>query len=1401
MSSFATKIHKKSASNQAHSTIQMNAMEEETVQAKEQVSTPHPDTWVSSIASQMNGGAFDGGTASGTLEASNVSNGTATSTIQTKLNIGEPDDKFEKEADETADMVMSKPMAAAPPPASTDDENVQGKFNGIQREEEEEKPKEAAPVNPIEAGSLEAPGGEQSSKFSLETTTVPTPYTSVEEETVATKSFLQTMPEEETQVSTKSFLQTMPEEETQVSTKSFLQTMPEEDKVQTVLYDEDKDLPNDMVNAKFIQTKKKEEPKTKAENKKSLKNLTKDRKKVQLKGEGGAQASSSFESTLSSTKGSGDPLPKNTQSEMESRFGGRDFSNVRIHTDSTSQSMNQEINSRAFTNESDIYFNSGQFDDSSSAGKNLLAHELTHTIQQGASGDVVQAQFNKPEMPQDQTVTEQDTSGDGNDADKNTQDRIHEDVDQDDIDDAMSKPLDKKGAQDRSLSEAQEGQGELVDEGAVDPVHDRPGDQKENVETSKKNIQEGVNEEGEVEEGEEKEEEQPFFNLMEADATRVEIMNYNLMAEAVPFPKEPDPVEPPEMKRGKDEKGDWVPMNPENDMKLFHLANYAQAFREIGYEMQIEAYETEVESYRASASAGEIQERIDTAEAYEIGVGIRIGEWQDYSDGKLRPALHVAEEKTAWTEEEANKLGDKAEDQFDDAESLVGGAEEQSKEVEEETEEEPDAQNESKDIEDSANETEEGATSIFDSFKLAGERADQQVLDAQQAKLDNEETHGKADQIDTDLESGRAILTEMRAQNLASQEQLDAESHTPAEMLKASSKSAESGDELIKATEIVESEIHKTQKEYYSEMATVPSRERAEKENAKDADKDPEEEPDPEAMDLPDFSEEEKLAFQFAAMSEEDQDALLSEMTEDEIAQLQMTFEDLEAQQIAAEEAEKAKAEQDARAGSMAHIDEDTSRVIINLNAEKSSDEEEAEALAKDPRVNYIGVVENNRAMKLQRPLKIINQNYIHISKYDKERLHNKMKWQMYWHKMTSIKMVDVQDMFLEMFSLTSIKEGLLSDVSQILTGYVNLFNVEAWKKDPLGNLLQSGADISEGLTNLFVKGIITAGIVWALCALFIALTWGVAAVSNMPIMIWLKSVMATLGTWAMWTGGFALAFNFLLGLKHTSEAGAAKDSEDTLKAGTQAQSDIDGMMTGLNGIGVGKFAINPSAAIGSMLNTGRSFLLLVTKPGKWATNMIAKVAQTGKALGGMTLNATKLMLKGVKMLYSGGVKGIRSMIKKIKKFFKKRTPGERKISQDLYNKLRKKTPNKRIRDKVNQGKKPPYPDPALPGKKVTGRLEADHIVSMDKISRMKNFNKLTFEQQVQILNFEENFVGLSKSANASKGAKSFAEWTTYIKEGITVNPAFRMKMMQLEVQLEGKIQNMINTMAKSNKF
>jgi len=98
---------------------------------------------------------------------------------------------------------------------------------------------------------------------------------------------------------------------------------------------------------------------------------------IQAKGEAPA-VPNNFDNQLAQHKGSGHPLSDETRAFMEPRFGA-DFSNVRVHE---TPDLANAIQAQAFTHGQDIYFNSGKYNPGSSGGKELLAHELTHVVQQ-----------------------------------------------------------------------------------------------------------------------------------------------------------------------------------------------------------------------------------------------------------------------------------------------------------------------------------------------------------------------------------------------------------------------------------------------------------------------------------------------------------------------------------------------------------------------------------------------------------------------------------------------------------------------------------------------------------------------------------------------------------------------------------------------------------------------------------------------------------------------------------------------------------------------------------------------------------------------------------------------------------------------------------------------------------
>lgn len=88
-----------------------------------------------------------------------------------------------------------------------------------------------------------------------------------------------------------------------------------------------------------------------------------------------------------SSGSAGSPLPPTLQHSMEAQFH-QDFSDVRVHQDQQATVGARALGASAFTHGSDIYFAAGEYNPGTEAGRQLLAHELTHVVQQRSGNSV-----------------------------------------------------------------------------------------------------------------------------------------------------------------------------------------------------------------------------------------------------------------------------------------------------------------------------------------------------------------------------------------------------------------------------------------------------------------------------------------------------------------------------------------------------------------------------------------------------------------------------------------------------------------------------------------------------------------------------------------------------------------------------------------------------------------------------------------------------------------------------------------------------------------------------------------------------------------------------------------------------------------------------------------------------
>ncbi len=110
-------------------------------------------------------------------------------------------------------------------------------------------------------------------------------------------------------------------------------------------------------------------------------------RKIQASGTGAPPVTPELQDRIASLDGTGKPLPRSDRAFFENRLGA-DFDNVRVHTGDTAVQTARDLNAQAYTTGSNVVFDSGEYEPGTNQGRRLLAHELTHVVQQGAAGEL-----------------------------------------------------------------------------------------------------------------------------------------------------------------------------------------------------------------------------------------------------------------------------------------------------------------------------------------------------------------------------------------------------------------------------------------------------------------------------------------------------------------------------------------------------------------------------------------------------------------------------------------------------------------------------------------------------------------------------------------------------------------------------------------------------------------------------------------------------------------------------------------------------------------------------------------------------------------------------------------------------------------------------------------------------
>ena len=292
--------------------------------------------------------------------------------IQAKMRYGQPGDSYEQEADRVADSVVnnstSKSNKAASPALGNSISNyVQRESDPAPAKDEEKKDdKQTAEKEKDQNKQEEEPVQKKSTDNKDEEKKVQKKEAKKEEEKPAQKK--ENNKEEEKPAQKK---EAKKEEEKPAQKKE--NNKEEEKPAQKKEAKKEEEKPAQ----KKENNKEEEKPAQKKEAKKD------EEKPAQKKESDNAKAEEpDIEKEIIASKSGGKPMEDDVRKEMEKQFS-KDFKNVKIHNDGMSYEMCRRINAQAFTHGSHIYFAEGKYNPQNTDGKRLLAHELTHVVQQG----------------------------------------------------------------------------------------------------------------------------------------------------------------------------------------------------------------------------------------------------------------------------------------------------------------------------------------------------------------------------------------------------------------------------------------------------------------------------------------------------------------------------------------------------------------------------------------------------------------------------------------------------------------------------------------------------------------------------------------------------------------------------------------------------------------------------------------------------------------------------------------------------------------------------------------------------------------------------------------------------------------------------------------------------------
>lgn len=957
--------------------------------------------------------------------------------------------------------------------------------------------------------------------------------------------------------------------------------------------DEEEEEPADQEEAVQRQDEKEEEP-----------------AEVQTAPANGTVASAAGNGSVGSAlshPGGGAPLAPSVRSRLEPGLGA-DLSGVRLHSDSAAHETAHALKARAFTHGQDIWLGAGE----SSTDTHLMAHEATHVLQQTGGDDGVQmvqrapADYRHPE--------------DGGGVEGRLNGRFRDEIDESEERPNPAEARRKASQVDRGELAAKKGEVSGDTRPDVDrPAEESPGINQSAATVE----QEAESPPDPLVEGEQAEQPQAEEGAGEeavGAAEQASSLADQAFATAASQP-EPTPevaVDPPAPIAPVDSAGDPLDANPAADEAMFGIAERAQYFREQGAQLRAQAAEghsnaetTRGNLAKVSAEVSKAEEGISTSQDHAT--------YRREVVGQAEQALGVSEEKQAQVAAQAPDFQSKADEGKEDTGPMAGEASSLAAENAANT---PDDEEAAANAREQGGQIEQvgGESQTMDSaVSQTRGRADSLAADAARAAELNTQARSNIDNSTQQLDQLDQRLGEHQTQAADARSQVESMGGAPDELHAQAEQLDQQGQALIATSFDLEEQLRSSQERYADDTRAVPALEPWEGEmeaggagavGAAGAEGvlqllPEEEEPSsapaagvagagggpepistpapaapapasgpaaaagagptagalaaPEAAAVPESAQAEGLDPAAAAEAQIEQG-----QTPEEPEAAPGAEEGAEAEGAGVEGAEAAPAEGAATeglepievpeagaAGQRSQIDvlHEMPPWLTGVDPQSAEQREQAAQAAEEQRL-----AELDRINQLAggRPISQLGAG---------ERLGIAMRLvgQRYFGAVSNIRWPGWGGLAKALLDPRSMIAGAVGGLNMILSGGANLFSAEQWRRDPLGNLLKSAADIATGLAIILGSITALAGIVAAIMGALILITFGFAAPIALPVISVCATIITTVGGWTIAVGKIALVLQALSLIKNLIDAATAQTAEELQREAGEIQSDING--------------------------------------------------------------------------------------------------------------------------------------------------------------------------------------------------------------------------------------------------